>query len=51
MKNLDLNLNLENVSMDTLEKKYFELIEIQHQLREFQLQIEGKLFPEYSLPF
>lgn len=48
---LNLNLDLENVSMDTLEKKYFELIEIQHQLREFQEQIECKLFPEYSLPF
>ena len=47
----NLNLNLENQTIEQLEKKYFELIEIQHQLREFQEQLENKLFPEYSLPF
>lgn len=41
------NLNLENVSRETLEKKYFELLEIQHQLREYQNQLEEVLF----LPF
>lgn len=40
-------LNLEKVSRETLEKKYFELLEIQHQLREYQHQLEEVLF----LPF
>lgn len=40
-------LNLQNVSRETLEKKYFELIEIQYQLREYQQEIENVLF----LPF
>lgn len=43
----DLNLDLTNVSRETLEKKYFELLEIQHQLREYQHQLEEVLF----LPF
>lgn len=40
-------LNLDNVSRETLEKKYFELLEIQYQLKEYQTQIESVLF----LPF
>ena len=40
-------LNLEKVSRETLEKKYFELLEIQYQLKEYQTQLESVLF----LPF
>ncbi len=40
-------LNLQNVSRETLEKKYFELVEIQAELREYQHEIENVLF----LPF
>jgi len=40
-------LNLQNVSRETLEKKYFELLEIQSELKDYQIEIENVLF----LPF
>lgn len=40
-------LNLQNVSRETLERKYFELLDIQKELREYQHEIENVLF----LPF
>jgi hypothetical protein len=47
MKDLDLNLNLDNVSIDTLEKKYVELLEIQKAINSMVDKVESKLF----LPF
>ncbi len=40
-------LNLQNVSRETLEKKYFELLDIQSELKDYQVEIENVLF----LPF
>jgi hypothetical protein len=40
-------LNLQNVSRETLERKYFELLDIQKELRDYQHEIENVLF----LPF
>lgn len=40
-------LNLQNVSRETLEKKYFELLDIQSELKDYQIEIENVLF----LPF
>jgi len=40
-------LNLQNVSRETLEKKYFELLDIQAELKDYQIEIENVLF----LPF
>ena len=40
-------LNLQNVSRETLEKKYFELLDIQSELKVYQIEIEKVLF----LPF
>jgi hypothetical protein len=47
MKNLDLNLNLDNVSIDTLEKKYIELLEIQKAINTMVDEVESRIY----LPF
>ena len=47
MKELNLNLNLDNVSIDTLEKKYIELLEIQKAINSMVDEVESKLY----LPF
>lgn len=46
-----MNLNLDNQTTEQLEKKYFQLLEIQAELREFQEELEKRIFPEFSLPF
>ena len=44
---MEFKLNLDNQTTEQLEKKYFELLEIQYQLKEYQTQLESVLF----LPF
>lgn len=44
---MEFQLNLDNQTTEQLEKKYFELLEIQYQLKEYQTQLESVLF----LPF
>lgn len=47
MKNLDLNLNLDNVSIETLETKLEELYNIKEYIDTYIDKVESKLY----LPF